>query len=110
MLDWLTLLTRFRIISTMLIRKSLKRLTHVQGTLSRLEIELKKGDYPVQEITIPKETSVTFYSKDKVRLLFIGKRNRPLFLLQEKCELVLKEKLEILLQHQQCARGNEVND
>jgi hypothetical protein len=49
----------------------------------------------VQVISIPKKGRVMLYSKDKVRLLFAGKRNRPMFVLEENCALLLREKIEI---------------
>ena len=58
-------------------------------------IQLEKGDYAVQTLQIPKYSSVTLFSKDSVRILYIGKRNRPMFLLGENSMLTLKEKLEI---------------
>jgi len=76
-------------------KESRRQPNHATGALHRLEIELKKGDHPVQEIIVPSGASLLLYSKDKVRLIFMGKRNRPLFLLEEKSELVLREKLEI---------------
>jgi len=75
--------------------ESRKRHLRESSVIDRLVIELKKGDYPIQQIVVPKETSLTLFSKDRARLLFIGKRNRPLFVLQENCELILNEKLEI---------------
>ena len=76
-------------------QEALRNRPRTSGILSRLEIELRKGDYMVQEISIPAETSVSLFSRDKVRILYIGKRNRPLFRLQEHCELTLMEKIEI---------------
>ncbi|MGI0091726.1 MAG: hypothetical protein ACREBS_08455 [Nitrososphaerales archaeon] len=58
-------------------------------------IRLEKGDYAIQMIRIPKNSSVTLFSKDRVRLLYLGKRNRPMFILEEKSKLTLREKLEI---------------
>jgi hypothetical protein len=58
-------------------------------------IKLEKGDYALRAIEIPKNSTVTLLSKDKVRLLYIGKRNRPMFILGENSSLILGEKLEI---------------
>jgi hypothetical protein len=58
-------------------------------------IKLEKGDYALRAIEIPKNSTVTLLSKDRVRLLYIGKRNRPMFILGENSSLVLGEKLEI---------------
>ena len=58
-------------------------------------IKLDGGDYGIQMIQIPKGGKVALYSKEKVRLLYIGKRNRPMFELAENSVLVLREKLEI---------------
>lgn len=60
-----------------------------------ISIKLEKGDYPLRAIEIPKNSSLTLLSKDRVRLLFVGKRNRPMFILGDNSTLVLKEKLEI---------------
>ena len=62
---------------------------------SGVSINLEKGDYALSEIRIPKGSSVTLYSKDRVRLLYVGMRNRPLFVLSENSSLALREKLEI---------------
>ena len=58
-------------------------------------VEVPKGDYTVQMLEIPKNSKVLLYSKDRVRLLYVGKRNRPLFALQDNSMLLLNEKLEI---------------
>jgi hypothetical protein len=60
-----------------------------------VSINLDKGDYAIQAIEIPRDSSVTLFSKDKVRLLYVGKRNRPMFIVGENSSLFLKEKLEI---------------
>jgi len=60
-----------------------------------MSIELDGGDYGVQMIQIPKGGKVALHSKDRVRLLYIGKRNRPMFELAENSVLYLKGKLEI---------------
>ena len=58
-------------------------------------IDLRKGDYTVQTLEIPRNSKVMLFSKDRVRILYVGKRNRPLFVLQDNSMLVLKDKLEI---------------
>jgi nitrogen regulatory protein PII len=58
-------------------------------------INLEKGDYALQAIQIPKNSSVMLHSKDRVRLLYVGRRNRPMFLLEQNSTLILREKLEI---------------
>ena len=58
-------------------------------------IEIPKGDYALQSLQIPKNRRVALFSSDKVRLLFAGKRNRPMFVLDENSILVLREKIEI---------------
>ncbi len=65
------------------------------SVIATTSIKLEKGDYAIQAIEIPKNSSVTLFSKDRVRLLYIGKRNRPMFILGENSMLTLKEKLEI---------------
>jgi len=58
-------------------------------------IQIPKGEYFIQLLTIPKNGRILLFSQDKVRLLFSGKRNRPMFVLEENSTLVLREKLEI---------------
>ena len=58
-------------------------------------IEIPKGDYSIQLLTIPKNGRILLYSKDRARLLYAGKRNRPMFVLEENSALVLKERIEI---------------
>lgn len=58
-------------------------------------IQLEKGDYAVQMLQIPQNSKVLLFSRDRVRLLYIGKRNRPMFVLQDNSVLILREKLEI---------------
>jgi hypothetical protein len=58
-------------------------------------IKLEKGDYAIGTIHVPKHAQVALFSKDRVRLLYIGRRNRPMFLLEDNSGLLLKEKLEI---------------
>jgi hypothetical protein len=75
-------------------------LKEARGSLSpssivEIAIKLEKGDYALQAIEIPKNSNVNLFSKDRVRLLFVGKRNRPMFVLGENSKLILKEKLEI---------------
>jgi hypothetical protein len=65
------------------------------STAAEVSIKLEKGDYAIKALEIPKNSSVTLFSKDRVRLLYIGKRNRPMFLLEDNSSLILKEKLEI---------------
>lgn len=59
------------------------------------KIHLEKGDYYVQTIEIPQRCSVELFSKDHVRVIYSGKRNRPFFVLNEGSSLILKEKLEL---------------
>jgi hypothetical protein len=63
--------------------------------LSSASIKLEKGDYAIGTLQIPKNSQVILFSKDRVRMLYIGKRNRPMFLLEENSALILREKLEI---------------
>lgn len=58
-------------------------------------IQIPKGDYAVQLLNIPKNGRVLIFSKDRVRLLYAGKRNRPMFVLEENSVLVIREKIEI---------------
>ena len=58
-------------------------------------LELEKGDYAVSSIQIPRGGKILLFSKGKVRILFIGKRNRPLFILEENSLLAIREKIEI---------------
>ncbi|MGI0084178.1 MAG: hypothetical protein ACREBQ_03760 [Nitrososphaerales archaeon] len=58
-------------------------------------VQVPKGDFAVQTLEIPRNSRVLIFSKDQVRLLYVGKRNRPLFVLQDNSALLLKEKLEI---------------
>ncbi|HXQ92294.1 MAG TPA: hypothetical protein VN739_04760 [Nitrososphaerales archaeon] len=58
-------------------------------------VEIPKGDYALLSLQIPKNKRVVLFSGDKVRLLFAGKRNRPMFVLDENSILVLREKIEI---------------
>ena len=58
-------------------------------------VELAKGDYAVRMIEIPKGSKIRISSNDRARLLYVGKRNRPLFVLHENSTLVLKGKLEL---------------
>lgn len=59
------------------------------------QVKLEKGDYAVQVITVPKNSNLVLFSKDRVRILFIGKRNRPMFVLEDNSSLVLQEKIEL---------------
>jgi hypothetical protein len=58
-------------------------------------IELGKGDYAIQMLQIPRNGRVVLSSKERVRLVYAGKRNRPMFVLEENSLLVLREKIEI---------------
>ncbi len=58
-------------------------------------MQLPKGDYALKTLEIPGNSKILICSKDKVRLLYVGKRNRPMFALQENSTLFLKEKIEI---------------
>jgi hypothetical protein len=59
------------------------------------EVKLEKGDYAVSGLVIPKGCNLSLFSKDRVRMVFTGKRNRPMFSLEENSRLVLKEKIEL---------------
>jgi len=59
------------------------------------KIHLEKGDYATQTLEIPRMCNVELFSKDRVRLLYSGKRNRPLFVLSDRSALVIREKVEI---------------
>lgn len=65
------------------------------GSVVSVTLKLEKGDYAIRAIQIPKDSSVTLSSKERVRLLYIGNRNRPMFVLDENSSLAIKEKLEI---------------
>ena len=58
-------------------------------------LRLQKGDYAVTSITVPENCDLTIYSKDRVRILYSGKRNRPMFILKDHSHLRLEEKLEL---------------
>lgn len=58
-------------------------------------IRLEKGDYAVQMLTIPKRARALIFSTNRVRILYTGKRNRPMFLLEDGSELILKGKIEL---------------
>jgi hypothetical protein len=58
-------------------------------------IQIPKGDYLIQLINIPKDRKVLLFSKDRVRLVYAGKRNRPIFVLEQNSELALQGKIEI---------------
>jgi hypothetical protein len=58
-------------------------------------VKLEKGDYAILCLTVPKNCNLTLFSKDRVRILFIGRRNRPMFVLEENSVLSLQEKLEL---------------
>ncbi|MHB8568124.1 MAG: hypothetical protein ACYC7D_11955 [Nitrososphaerales archaeon] len=78
--------------STQLIQKMILEGTMLNGIA---RINLQKGDYAVQTLEIPSSCSVELLSKDRVRILYAGKRNRPMFVLKENSSLSIKEKLEI---------------
>jgi hypothetical protein len=59
------------------------------------EVEIGKGDYGVQSLQIPQKARVLLFSKGRVRLLYLGRRNRPLFFLGEGSQLAVKQKIEI---------------
>jgi hypothetical protein len=65
------------------------------GDQSVSSIELEKGDYAVTELQLPPGGKILLFSKAHVRLLYIGKRNRPLFVLGENSVLIIREKIEI---------------
>lgn len=72
----------------------------IQGVISDAcsgakQVRLEKGDYAIQGLTVPKNCQLTLFSKDRVRILFIGKRNRPMFVLENNSSLILQEKLEL---------------
>ena len=74
--------------------------TIIQNVISQActdgkEVKLEKGDYAVQGLVIPKNCRLVLFSKDRVRILYTGKRNRPLFVLEDNSQLVLREKIEL---------------
>ena len=74
--------------------------TVIQNVISRAcadgrEVKLEKGDYAVQSLLIPKNCKLVLFSKDRARILYTGKRNRPLFVLEDRSQLVLREKIEL---------------
>jgi hypothetical protein len=58
-------------------------------------LEIQKGDYAVTGLQVPRNGKVMLFSKGRVRLLFIGKRNRPMFILEENSILAIREKIEL---------------
>lgn len=72
-----------------------KNASQGEGLDGFVSIRLEKGDYGIQSLLIPRNARVLLYSKDRVRLLYLGKRNRPMFSLEENSMLILKEKIEI---------------
>jgi hypothetical protein len=58
-------------------------------------LELQKGDYAVTTLQIPRDGKILLFSKGQARILFIGKRNRPLFTLEVNSLLAIREKIEI---------------
>ena len=69
--------------------------TITKACSQKIELRLEKGDYAITSINVPDNCNLVIYSKDRVRILYTGKRNRPMFLLGANCHLILKEKLEI---------------
>jgi hypothetical protein len=74
--------------------------SHVQKIISEacsnnVKVKLEKGDYAVQALDVPKNCNLDIFSKDRVRILYVGKRNRPLFILEENSRLNIQEKIEI---------------
>ena len=59
------------------------------------KIHLEKGDYAVETLRIPKDAKTLLFSKDRARILYTGKRNRPMFVLEDNSEMVLQGKIEI---------------
>lgn len=59
------------------------------------QVRLEKGDYAVQGLSVPANCNLVLFSKDRVRILFTGRRNRPMFVLGENSQLVLREKIEL---------------
>ena len=58
-------------------------------------LKLQEGDYAVTTLQIPRDGKILLFSKGRVRILFIGRRNRPLFTLEENSLLAIREKIEI---------------
>ncbi len=58
-------------------------------------IQIPKGDYFVQLLNIPKNGRILLFSKERVRLVYAGRRNRPMFVLEENSVLTVREKIEI---------------
>jgi hypothetical protein len=83
---------------THLIQELISRAALVQRENSAAnfaEVEIEKGDYGVQALQIPKNARISLFSKGRVRLLFLGRRNRPLFFLGEGSQLLVGKKIEI---------------
>ena len=72
------------------------------------QVKLEKGDYVVQTLEIPKNCEIVLFSKDRVRILYSGKRNRPLFVLQENSTLFVQEKIEIYYNTNNVAEVNRL--
>ena len=72
------------------------------------QVELEKGDNAVQTLEIPRNCKLLLFSKDRVRILFSGKRNRPLFVLQQNSVLTLQEKIEIYYNTNNVQEVNEL--
>ena len=62
---------------------------------SNKQVKLEKGDYTIQALTVPKNCRLVLFSKDRVRILFTGKRNRPMFVLEDNSSLELQENIEL---------------
>jgi len=60
-----------------------------------VSILIPKGDYSIETVTIPSNGRVQLHSKDRVRLVYGGKRNRPVFVLGANALLILLEKIEV---------------
>jgi hypothetical protein len=61
----------------------------------QVPVKLERGDYAIQALQIPKNCRLVLFSKDRVRILYIGKRNRPMFVLEEDSQLAIQEKIEL---------------
>lgn len=66
-----------------------------RACLQKQELKLQKGDYAVASVTVPDNCDLVIYSKDRVRILYTGKRNRPMFILGENSHLHVYGKLEL---------------
>ena len=66
------------------------------ATEKSARIQIPKGDYSIFSLAIPIGASVRIFARDRVRLLYYGKRNRPMFILGEGAYLSLEGKIELL--------------